>query len=340
LAKDLLAQRPRFRRIRRAIVVATWAVLAVNVAVWLGLKAGDTWGPVTFLMFGPRWPFAILPVLFVGTAILLDRRLLYPAGAALVVAAGPLAGFNVPWDQLASESAGGPRVRVLTCNAHYARVDSAALDRLVAEEKPDLVALQEWRTSNQAAFLTEPGWHVRPKAGLLLASRYPVSDLDVLGGEADGEPGKAVRYDLDTPGGRVTLVSLHLASPRGELRQVAEAAGARLEDIDRNSELRGRQSAAIVGKLEGLAGPLLIVGDFNTPPESVQFRGIWSPYRDAFADAGWGWGYTFFNRWTRVRIDHILVGGGGRATACWVGPDIGSPHRPVIADVAWPLDGR
>lgn len=314
--------------------------MAVNVAVWLGLKAGDTWGPITFLMFGPRWPFVIPPVLLIGAAALLDRRVLFPAGAALVVAAGPLAGFNVPWDRLASEPAGGPRVRVLTCNAHHAGVDSAALDRLVAEVQPDLVALQEWRGSNQAGFMTEPGWQVRPKAGLLLASRFPVIDLDVLGGEADGEPGKAVRYDLDTPEGRVTLISLHLASPRGELRQVAEAAGARLEDVDGNSMRRARQAAAITGKLDGVTGPLLIVGDFNTPPESVHFRGVWAPYRDAFDDAGWGWGYTFFNRWTRVRIDHILVGGGGRATACWVGPDVGSPHHPVIADVAWPAPGR
>jgi vancomycin resistance protein VanJ len=327
-------------RFRRTLFATTWAALAVNVLVWLGLKAGDAWGPVTFLMFGPRWPFVIPPVLLFCAAALLHRRLLYPAGAALLVGVGPLAGFNVPWDRLASEPTGGPRIRVLTCNAHYARIDSAALDRLVVDTQPDVVALQEWRSSNQAGSLTEPGWHIRSKAGLLLASRYPVSDMDVLGGDADGEPGKAVRYDLETPGERVTLVSLHLASPRGELRQVAEAAGARLEDLDGNSMLRGRQAAAVTGKLTGVAGPLLIVGDFNTPPESIHFRGAWAPYRDAFADAGWGWGYTFFNRWTRVRIDHILVGGGGRATACWVGPDVGSPHHPVIADVAWPADGR
>ena len=84
------------------------------------------------------------------------------------------------------------------------------------------------------------------------------------------------------------------------------------------------------------AGPVLLVGDFNTPPESVIFRRVWSGYANAFSDAGWGWGYTFRTRRTAVRIDHVLVGGGGRATTCWVGPDVGSPHRPVVADVAWP----
>jgi endonuclease/exonuclease/phosphatase (EEP) superfamily protein YafD len=36
-----------------------------------------------------------------------------------------------------------------------------------------------------------------------------------------------------------------------------------------------------------------------------------------------------------VRIDHILAGPGWQAERCWVGPDVGSPHRPVIADLIW-----
>ena len=37
-----------------------------------------------------------------------------------------------------------------------------------------------------------------------------------------------------------------------------------------------------------------------------------------------------------MRIDHILIGGLGQASQCWVGPDVGSPHRPVIAVAIWP----
>jgi endonuclease/exonuclease/phosphatase (EEP) superfamily protein YafD len=38
-------------------------------------------------------------------------------------------------------------------------------------------------------------------------------------------------------------------------------------------------------------------------------------------------------RKTGVRIDHILAGHGWRCRRCWVGPNIGSAHRPVIADL-------
>jgi vancomycin resistance protein VanJ len=78
-----------------------------------------------------------------------------------------------------------------------------------------------------------------------------------------------------------------------------------------------------------------VMGDFNTPPESRIFPQVWGGYTDAFSAAGWGWGYTFIGARTTVRIDHILAGRGWRVTDCRVGPNVGSPHRPVIAGLVW-----
>ena len=76
-------------------------------------------------------------------------------------------------------------------------------------------------------------------------------------------------------------------------------------------------------------------GDFNTPPDSAMFREYWSSYGNAFSTAGFGWGYTHFTRRTAVRIDQILYSRGWQCKRCWVGPNVGSEHRPVIADVEW-----
>jgi endonuclease/exonuclease/phosphatase (EEP) superfamily protein YafD len=84
----------------------------------------------------------------------------------------------------------------------------------------------------------------------------------------------------------------------------------------------------------------MIVGDFNTPPESTIFPHVWEDYRDAFSAAGWAYGYTFFGSGTMVRIDHILAGKGWSCSACRVGSHVGSPHRPVIADLVWTGDNR
>ena len=83
-----------------------------------------------------------------------------------------------------------------------------------------------------------------------------------------------------------------------------------------------------------VAGPILLAGDFNLTSEHPLYRRDWSGYADAFAYASWGLGHTMFTRMIGLRIDHILAGPGWRADRCRVGPDIGSAHRPVIADLS------
>ena len=292
-------------------------------------------------MFGPRWVLALLPALLLPAALALRRRALRPVVPALLVAAGPVAGFCVPWDRLGSDPPAGPRLRVLTCNMHYAKVDPAPLDRLVEETRPDVVAIQEWRDSAESGVLLRDGngWHTHRVPGLFLASRHPIRRADRLGDNSTGEQGSVMRYELDTPAGAVTVFNLHLATPRKGLGALVGFDQQGLDEIRANSELRRRQSEFVAAEAGRVPGPVLLVGDFNTPPESAIFRRVWSGYADAFSDAGWGWGYTFRTRRTAVRIDHVLVGGGGRATKCWVGPDVGSPHRPVLADLAWPAGG-
>ena len=325
------ADRPPTSRRVRIAAAGAWASLIIALAAWVLVYFGDAWGPATVLMFGPRWVIAIpsvLCLLFVRSA---GPRPVLAALTALLITLGPVMGFEVPWGRATPE--GGPRLRVLTCNMHY-ESGTDALYELVADVKPDVVALQEWRQPRDGP--TWDGWHVRWGWGLFLASRHPVRAVDRLGRDSTVEQGRVVRFDVEAPGGTVSVFSLHLASPREELKEAVVTAGVDLDSLRANSALRDRQSAYLSGEAAKVRGPVLLVGDFNTPPESVLFRRHWGAYADAFGEAGWGWGHTFTNRWTRVRIDHILIGGGGRASACWVGPDVGSPHRPVIADVAWP----
>ena len=77
---------------------------------------------------------------------------------------------------------------------------------------------------------------------------------------------------------------------------------------------------------------MLLAGDFNTPVESAVYREYWSSYTNAFSTAGLGWGQTQFTpRRTSVRIDICWPGPTG-CQDCWVGPFVGSEHRPVFAE--------
>jgi vancomycin resistance protein VanJ len=330
---------PWRRRAGLAVEVAGWLALAAALTSWAALRAGDLWAPGTLLMFGPRWLLALPPALLLLAAVALRRRALWPVVPALLVAVGPVAGCGIPWGQLGPDPPAGPRLRVLTCNMHYAKADQGPLDRLIEEARPDVVVLQEWRDSARSDVLLGDGWHTHRVSGLFLASRFPVRQADRLGDSSTGEKGSVMRYELDTPAGVVTVFNLHLATPRKGLGALVGFDQQGLDEVRSNSELRWRQSESVAAEAGRAAGPVLLAGDFNTPPESAIFRRVWGGYADAFSDAGWGWGYTFRAKRTAVRIDHVLMGGGGWATECRVGPDVGSPHRPLLADVAWPAGG-
>jgi len=323
------------RRAGLAVEVAGWLSLAVALAGWAVLRSGDLWAPSALLLFGPRWVLALPPAVLLPAALVLRRRALWPVVPALVVVAGPVAGCCVPWGRLGADPPAGPRLRVLTCNMHSAKVDPDPLDRLIEAARPDVVALQEWRDSANSDALTQAGWHTHRVPGLFLASRHPIRRADRLGDSSTGARGSVMRYELGTPDGTVTVFSLHLATPRAGLRALLGFDQQGLDEVRANSALRRRQSEFVAAEAGRVGGPVLLAGDFNTPPESALFRQVWFGYANAFSDAGWGWGYTFHARRTAVRIDHVLVGGGGWATKCWVGPDVGSPHRPVLADLAW-----
>jgi endonuclease/exonuclease/phosphatase (EEP) superfamily protein YafD len=294
---------------------------------------GDEWWPGTFLMFFPRWIWLVPAAVVLVAGVVSRRRSMLPAAVALIVALGPVMGLCLPWRPLMQAPPTGLKLRVVTCNMHYGKTDPGPLDALAQEVKPDILALQEWRDSARAEEWRGTGWHVHRARGLCLASRYPIRRTEHLGNRSSSPSGSAMLYEIETSQGMLTVISLHLESPREGLGQAASGG---IDGLRANSELRRQQSEHVAGAAAQVTGPLLIVGDFNTPPESVLFRRVWTGYVDAFDEAGLGWGYTFIIRRTDVRIDHILVGGSGHASHCWVGPDVGSPHRPVIADVAWP----
>ena len=62
--------------------------------------------------------------------------------------------------------------------------------------------------------------------------------------------------------------------------------------------------------------------------------------QDAFGAAGRGYGYTYGHtlrpRWSYMRLDHILFSRDFVALDSRAGSAVGSAHRPVVADLAYP----
>jgi endonuclease/exonuclease/phosphatase (EEP) superfamily protein YafD len=309
--------------------------LIVLLGIWLALQFGDSWWPSTVLMFSPRWAFALPVVVLLPAAVFLHRRSALILLVVALIACGPVAGFNVPWQRLTQSTPSGMPLRVVTLNMHNSKVDAVRLERLIAEVDPDVVAVQEWPQSDRSTLNETTGWHVHRTPRLFLASRFPIRAVTELGHDSTGEHASVTMYELNTVAGPVHVFSLHAATARQGISDLRAENGKGPDEIRFNSSRRREQSEYIASKATTCTGPVVIVGDFNTPPESILFPEVWSSYTDAFSVAGWGWGYTFIGAKTTVRIDHVLTGAGWRCTSCRVGPNVGSPHRPVIADLVW-----
>jgi endonuclease/exonuclease/phosphatase family metal-dependent hydrolase len=155
-------------------------------------------------------------------------------------------------------------------------------------------------------------------------------DLTDAEGTPAGERGAAAVFELKGPSGSIFLLNMHLASPHAGLVSFGRDKGSTLSaNIDR----RWRESEIVRGAAERVRGPLLMAGDFNTTDDSPIFIENWAEYTDAFSERGAGFGYTYLINLTQLRIDHILAGSSWEVERCWVGPKVGSPHRPLVADL-------
>lgn len=340
--KDLAAPAPAATTLRRragwAVAACSWLFAAAVVALWALVRwQSERWWPATALLFGPRWVWALPVVGLAPAALFLAPRSLWVQAAAVLWVVGTFMNLCLPWRAVLDESPTGPTLRVLSLNTHRNFLNAPALRAYIDQVEPDVVALQDWKDHTLPEVFPSRGWHLHvDNKELCLASRHPIRDArPVLTGPALTRRGTCLHYRLDTPAGTVHFCNLHLATPRRGLTAVMEKwwdGGAALQA---NSDMRREQAVYIVSGLREVDGPLLLAGDFNTPEDSTLYDEYWSRYANAFSRKGLGWGFTFRTNRAAVRIDHQLAGPDWRCVRCWVGPDVGSQHRPLVADWEW-----
>jgi len=308
--------------------------------VWLALRfGGDRWWLATVILFGPRW-FCALPLAILGPAAAIWRRaLLRPLAAAAIVVLWPIMGLCLPWARILP--AQGPALRVLTCNTD-GRADAQALLRMVQSETPDVVALQECRGGVE--YQWPAGWNVLRHGELLVASRYPLREIRYVSGRRLGHVwprSNLLQCTLALPGREVAFCCVHLPSPRyglaGVLDRKTLLSPGRAGLIAEQEGERLQQAEAAAQLARDISMPLVLAGDFNMPTDSTIYRKSWAAFRNAFSWSGFGFGHTMrpaIRGWRYgIRIDHILAGRDWRPRRCWVGPDVGSEHLPLVADL-------
>lgn len=308
------------------------AVLAAAV-LW-GLS--DLWWPATILLFGPRWVLLLPLAVLLPIASLWDRSLLPALAVAGLIVLGPVMGFRTGWRSVLSGTRGGSDIQVVSFNASGGIDLTRTAMGMLREWGVDLAAFQECGAELRASLVGPlPGWNVDARSGVCFVSRFPITEVTEMEREAlesAGGSGVAVTYTLDVDGSSLHVTNVHLETPRagfeliraGRLRQGIPTI--KEKSILREIELRRARVWA-----DQFTGAHIVLGDFNTPPESRTYRRSWSGWQNAFSEAGRGLGGTRQNGWIRARIDHILANDELEVRNAWLGGDLGSDHLPILA---------
>jgi endonuclease/exonuclease/phosphatase family metal-dependent hydrolase len=319
--------RKRRRGSRVAAALCWFCLIATGAFICYLRTNGDrAWLP-TILIFSPRWIFAMPAALLLPLCLYKSCRL--PFVLLVLTALFPLMGFCVGWHRLQpTPQLGSQSIRVVTFNLHEIPFDGPAFQNFMNGTNADVLAFEEMPYHlNRSQF--PPGLtHIVRHYQLYVASRYPIRDARVISSP------DAVRYTLITPAGPVDLIGVHLSSPHFALRDSIDGSAWGPQELARNIENRRVEASLLRSEIDLVKDrPLIIAGDFNLAPDSPLFTENFSDMSDAWETNGFGFGWTYFHQHTMVRIDHVLTNEFLWCKSCAVGPNVGSPHRPVIADL-------
>jgi len=316
--------------------------LAVRLAALYGVAVGATWATLYFgadeaawpslLLFGPRWVIALPLLALLPMAIY--ARSYWSVGLTILAAglvAGPITGGLVNVGRfLGSDRPALAQIRVVSWNMDGIKV-GPAFRHFLDETRPTILVCQESGLTTEEL---PAGWKVLGESGNRVATQLPIrfdASLDFWG---LGVAGRLERYVLETPDGPIVLIDVHLPTPRPGIEAALRSKFRDLSELRRIIEIRAEASRVARAWVGSPAQNMILAGDFNMPVESRIYRANWSSLRNAFSEAGQGWGTTKQTSWFGTRIDHILYSSAWRCRKAWVGPAMGSDHRPLIADLA------
>jgi endonuclease/exonuclease/phosphatase (EEP) superfamily protein YafD len=317
------------RRTPLVVILASWA-FALAIVVRLAWPHG--------------WPVEVAALFHhyvaIGGALLLLVALLFRVGLAqLVLALAVGAAF---WPLLVSgapiaESADRSNFRIMSANVVHGIPSAEPLGELIASLLPDIVVMQEIAPPVTALITTLPDyphlaspWEV--PQGVVVISRHPMIYGPIPGlieppRDAGGGPG--LRAEIDIPGDRpLILYAIHAPTPRDGA--AFEARNRYLEEV----------AAAIAAEPDGAL--IVLAGDWNTPPWSPTFTTLFETTGLATSETSAWPGPTRvirrldFVHWIGSPVDHIAISQEIGREAFTIGPDIGSDHLPVIADLLMP----
>jgi len=311
------------------------ALIGANAGTLLALLAGTGWpaelfshfpvqyaiaqivGIAFFLIFRQRWLGLVsLPLLALNLWLLLPYYFFWQPGAA------------------AATTGSDPSLRLMTLNLNARNTQADLVLQAIEAEDPDLVLLiemtPEWWQALPAEFQQRYPYRASEldtgTFGIALFSRLPFASHDLYHFGSYGRPAIAAKICPEGASSSGETRCLHLLAMHPDPPITGTMARSRDTQFLEVGEYLGdvREPRQIV------------IGDMNATPWSPVMRNFME--RNDLRDSALGHGIhpTWFSRLLPfgIPIDHILHNDGIVILDRRVGPDVGSDHFPLTADIA------
>jgi vancomycin resistance protein VanJ len=322
---------------RGGLLLSPWGTLLFLMLIAAGKHfIGERWWLTTWLVYLPQALFLAPSVVLLSLCLLLRRW--RQAGGNLVsaiVGVGLLFSGAYRWPH----SAGGGAVRVMTWNVMGLDGDPDGVLAAIRRERPDVLMIQEANRAHGPEPVTWlltrlSGWHSVRGGDVAILAPYPLAAPRQFTLGPRDTSRVALLTSLRVDGHELSVLTVHFNTglPRQPFervwdhprRNMTEAAAVRKEQADHLMEI-----VAHIGH------PLILGGDFNSPPDAYACQVLSPPLRSAFTAAGTGFGWTFPSPHPVLRIDHLFVSREFEARSSRVLPVLASDHRPLVADLDW-----
>jgi vancomycin resistance protein VanJ len=335
--------RPRPGRRRLGLVAALCAVYALGMLGWHALRFTPVggWWPFEVVDIFAVWAYLAVPPLLLLALLARSRPAVLWLGATVALFAWDYGWLFLP-RSAPTARAETTSLRVMTANLLVVNGDLDGIAASILAEAPDVVAIQELGYDQAGFFATRlsdryPHQVLEPNGapwGLGVISRYPLTRE----GPAEPAPNACAcqRLRVDLGGRAFTLLNVHPPPPSiGWTRLGPWPAPGRFDAGGTEATLR-----LALEQLDGVTGPVVVLGDFNTGDRQPSYRALRRRFGDAHRAAGWGFGFTFPNlplgeapAVPLVRIDYVMHDAAWTAAAARTGTIPGSDHRYVAADL-------
>ena len=238
--------------------------------------------------------------------------------------------------------------RIMTYNVHSCvgvdgRLDVGRIAAVIAQAKPDIVALQELDVGRSRTGKVDQAHAIASRLGMGFHFNCAMQVEEERYGDAilTALPVRLVRS-----GALPTLTRVRGLEPRGALWLERVLDGRALQVVNTHLGLipheQRAQAAALIGPdwtgaPEAKTHPMILLGDFNATPHAQAYRTLAAGFADARLQApGARRTPTFPSRLPMLAIDHVFLRGSVRAVRVetFAGPLArrASDHLPLVVD--------